>query len=181
MLGEDMVPVSYDDLELMDCLFVAGANPAWCHPILWRRVEARKAANPNVKIIVVDPRKTDTCSIADLHLQLIPGTDVVLYHAIARELWKTGRVDHDFVRDHTEAGENYVRILKDINPRKAARACGVPLAQIKLAAKYIGDANAFMTMWAMGLNQSKVGVEKNGALINLHLLTGAGAHGYPNV
>jgi ferredoxin-nitrate reductase len=172
MLGEDLVPVAYEDLELSDCLFVAGANPAWCHPILWRRVEAHKAANPDVKIIVVDPRKTDTCAIADLHLQLIPGTDVLLYHAIARQLWNDDRVDHDFVRDHTEAGENYVRILKDINLRKAAKACGIPLAQIKLAAKYIGNAKAFMTMWAMGLNQSKVGVEKNGALINLHLLTG---------
>lgn len=172
MLGEDLVPVAYEDLELSDCLFVAGANPAWCHPILWRRVEAHKAKHPEVKVIVVDPRRTDTCAIADLHLQLIPGTDVLLYHAIARQLWNDGWVDHEFVRDHTEAGENYVRILKDINLRKAAKTCGVPLDQIKLAAKYIGNAKAFLTMWAMGLNQSKVGVEKNGALINLHLLTG---------
>ncbi|MEL7160650.1 MAG: molybdopterin-dependent oxidoreductase, partial [Bacteroidota bacterium] len=172
MLGEDLVPVAYEDLEYSDCLFVAGANPSWCHPILWRRVEEHKAANPDVKIIVVDPRKTDTCAIADLHLQLIPGTDVLLYHAIARQLWNDGRIDEAFIGDHTEAGENYFRILKDINLRKAAKGCGVPLEQIRLAAKYIGDAKAFMTMWAMGLNQSKVGVEKNGALINLHLLTG---------
>jgi ferredoxin-nitrate reductase len=172
MLGEDLVPVAYEDLELSDCLFVAGANPAWCHPILWRRVEAHKAANPNVKIIVADPRKTDTCAIADLHLQLIPGTDVLLYHAIARQLWNDGRVNDDFVRDHTEAGQNYMRILQSINLRKTAKACGIPIDQIKLAAKYIGNAKAFMTMWAMGLNQSKVGVEKNGSLINLHLLTG---------
>ncbi|MEM9929382.1 MAG: molybdopterin-dependent oxidoreductase [Bacteroidota bacterium] len=172
MLGEDTVPVSYDDLEHSDCLFVAGANPAWCHPILWRRVEAHKTANPGVKIIVADPRKTDTCAIADLHLQLIPGTDVMLYHAIARRLYDLGRIDLDFIRDHTEAGENYLRILKDISLRRAAKHCGVPLEDIKRAAEYIGDAKAFMTMWAMGLNQSKVGVEKNGALINLHLLTG---------
>lgn len=171
-LGEDLVPVAYEDLELSDCLFVAGANPAWCHPILWRRVEAHKAAHPAVKVIVVDPRRTDTCAIADLHLQLLPGTDVLLYHAIARQLWNEGRVDHDFVRNHTEAGDNYVRILKDINLRRAAKTCGVPLDQIKLAASYIGNAKAFISMWAMGLNQSKVGVEKNGALINLHLLTG---------
>ncbi|TXF90889.1 molybdopterin-dependent oxidoreductase [Neolewinella aurantiaca] len=172
MLGEDTVPVSYEDLEQTDCLFVAGANPAWCHPIIWRRVEAHKTANPQVKIIVADPRKTDTCAIADLHLQLIPGTDVILYNAIARRLYDTGRIDKGFIRDHTEAEENYFRILKDINLRKAAKQCGVPLNDIKLAAEYIGNAKAFMTMWAMGLNQSKVGVEKNGALINLHLLTG---------
>ncbi|HEY6504675.1 MAG TPA: molybdopterin-dependent oxidoreductase, partial [Chitinophagaceae bacterium] len=81
-LGEDSVPVSYDDLELADVIFVAGANPAWCHPILWRRVEAAREKNPNVKIIVSDPRKTQTCSLADVHLQLSPGTDVTLHHAI---------------------------------------------------------------------------------------------------
>ena len=70
-LGEDSVPIGYADIELADLFFVAGANPAWCHPIIWRRVEAHKEANPNVKLIVVDPRKTQTCDLADLHLSLI--------------------------------------------------------------------------------------------------------------
>src|SRR5678816_245029 len=65
-LGEDSVPVSYEDLEITDCIFVAGANPAWCHPILWRRVEDAREKNPGLKIIVSDPRVTDTCSIADI-------------------------------------------------------------------------------------------------------------------
>ncbi|MCP9236573.1 nitrate reductase [Lewinella sp. JB7] len=172
MLGEDAVPVSYADIDHADCLLVAGANPAWCHPILWRRVEARKAAHPHLKIIVVDPRRTDTCALADLHLQIVPGTDVLLYHAIARRLYDTDRMDMEFIRQHTEAGENYVRILKSLHLRSAAKTCGVSLEDIKLAADYIGDARAFLSMWAMGLNQSRVGVEKNGALINLHLLTG---------
>ena len=171
-LGEDAVPGSYEDIDHTDCLFVAGANPAWCHPIIWRRVEARKAAHPGMKIIVVDPRRTDTCALADLHLQINPGTDVLLYHAIARRLYDTNRIDLAFIRDHTEADENYLRILKSVNLRTAAKVCGVSLNDIKLAASYIGDARAFMSMWAMGLNQSRVGVEKNGALINLHLLTG---------
>ena len=72
-LGEDSVPVSYDDIELCDCIFVAGANPAWCHPILWRRVEAAREKNPDLKIIVSDPRKTQSCSMANVHLQLNPG------------------------------------------------------------------------------------------------------------
>jgi ferredoxin-nitrate reductase len=83
-LGEDSVPVSYDDLELADVIFVAGANPAWCHPILWRRVEAAREKNPDIKIIVSDPRKTQTCSMANVHLQLNPGTDITLHHAIGR-------------------------------------------------------------------------------------------------
>ena len=88
-LGEDAVPGTYEDIDHTDCLFVAGANPAWCHPIIWRRAEARKAAYPGMKIIVVDPRRTDTCAVADLHLQINPGTDVLLYHAIARRLYDT--------------------------------------------------------------------------------------------
>ncbi len=93
-LGEDSVPVCYDDIELSDCIYVAGANPAWCHPIIWRRVEAHKAANPHVKIIVADPRRTQTCAIADVHLQLNPGTDIVLNHALGRiliEKWRRGQ------------------------------------------------------------------------------------------
>ncbi|MEM6769962.1 MAG: molybdopterin-dependent oxidoreductase, partial [Bacteroidota bacterium] len=172
MFGEDAVPISYEDIDATDCLLVSGANPAWCHPVIWRRVEARKAAAPDTRIIVVDPRKTDTCAIADLHLQIIPGTDVILHHAIARRLYDLGAADLNFIRDHTEAGENYLRIIKNVNLRAAAKACGVSVADIKLAASWIGDATGFLSMWAMGLNQSKEGVEKNGALINLHLLTG---------
>ncbi|OAV44559.1 nitrate reductase [Lewinella sp. 4G2] len=172
MLGEDAVPVSYEDIDETDCLLVSGANPAWCHPIIWRRVEARKKAYPGTKIIVIDPRRTDTCAIADLHLQLIPGTDVILHNAIARRLYDVGATDQEFVRDHTEAGGNYLRILKSVNLRRAAKACGVPLEDIKRAASFIADARGFLSMWAMGLNQSNRGVEKNGALLNLHLLTG---------
>ena len=171
-LGEDCVPISYDDIEASDCLFVAGANPAWCHPILWRRVEAHKAARPDVKVVVVDPRRTDTCAIADLHLQLVPGTDTLLYHAIARRLFDTGRVDREFMRLHTDDARAYLELLNDVDIRRASKVCGVSVADIRLAADYIGDAGAFLTMWAMGLNQSRVGVEKNGALLNLHLLTG---------
>ena len=104
-LGEDSVPVSYDDLELADVIFVAGANPAWCHPILWRRVEAAREKNPDLKIIVSDPRKTQTCSIANVHLQLNPGTDVTLHHAIGRVLIENGDIDLDFITNHAEGFE----------------------------------------------------------------------------
>jgi len=85
-LGEDSVPVNYSDIEAADCFFVTGANPAWCHPILWRRVEAHKAANPHVRIIVSDPRQTDTAALADCYLPIRPGTDITLHHAIGRIL-----------------------------------------------------------------------------------------------
>ena len=98
--GEDSVPVSYEDIELADCFLITGANPAWCHPILFRRIEQHKEKNPHVKIIVIDPRKTDTANFADLHLQLIPGTDVILYNAIARCLYKRGLIDEDFIKNY---------------------------------------------------------------------------------
>ncbi len=171
-LGEDSVPVCYDDLELADCIFVAGANPAWCHPIIWRRIEAAKEANPNLKIIVSDPRRTQSCAIADLHLQLNPGTDVVLHHAIGRCLIEQGWVDDTFLNDHTEGFGQYRQQVFQRTLASAAEICGVPEADIRLAAAFIGKAKAFMTLWTMGLNQSVIGVQKNLSLINLNLITG---------
>lgn len=171
-LGEDSVAVCYDDIELGDCFYVTGANPAWCHPILWRRVEAHKAANPNVKLIVVDPRVTDTCSIADLHLQINPGTDITLNHAIGRLLIENGDIDIDFVRNHAEGFEQYSKLVFERTVAQSAKICGVPERDIRLAAKYIGEAKGFISMWTMGLNQSSVGVNKNLSLINLSLITG---------
>src|SRR6188768_3271308 len=138
-LGDDSVPVCYDDIELADCIFVAGANPAWCHPVLWRRVEVARAKNPNLKIIVVDPRVTDSCSIADLHLQLNPGTDITLNHAIGRVLIENGDIDLDFVTNHAEGFDAYSKLVFEKTLKESANICGVSEADIRLAAKYIGD------------------------------------------
>jgi ferredoxin-nitrate reductase len=171
-LGEDSVPISYDDLELADVIFVAGANPAWCHPILWRRVEAAREKNPDVKIIVSDPRKTQTCSMANVHLQLNPGTDVTLHHAIGRCLIEEGQIDFDFINDNTNGFEDYRKKVFERTVEEAAVICGVSENDIRLAALYIGNAKGFITMWTMGLNQSVIGVNKNLSLINLNLITG---------
>ncbi|MCR8560290.1 molybdopterin-dependent oxidoreductase [Mucilaginibacter sp. BJC16-A38] len=171
-LGEDSVPVCYDDIELADCLLIMGGNPAWCHPILWRRVEAHKAANPDVKIIIVDPRVTDSCANADLHLQINPGTDITLNHAIGRLLIENGDIDFNFIKDHAEGFEAYSEIVFSNSLFDAAKTCGLTESDIRLAAKYIGDAKGFITMWTMGLNQSAIGVNKNLSLINLNLITG---------
>lgn len=171
-LGEDSVPISYDDIELADCILVAGANPAWCHPILWRRVEAAKAANPALKIIVSDPRRTQTCANANLHLQLRPGTDITLHHAIGRLLIENGDIDINFIKQHTEGFEQYRQTVMQRTIAEAAAICDINEDDIKLAASYIGNAKGFITMWTMGLNQSVIGVNKNLSLINLNLITG---------
>src|SRR5690349_11745169 len=172
MLGEDAVPVSYEDIELADCFFIAGANPAWCHPILFRRIEAHKQNNPHVKLIVVDPRRTQTCALADLHLQIIPGTDIYLYHAIARVLIENGEVDYEFIKNHTEDYEKYRESVFQYTVEEAAINCDVSVNDIRLAASYIAASKGFLTLWAMGLNQSVIGVNKNIALISLNLITG---------
>lgn len=171
-LGEDSVPCSYEDIELADCFYITGANPAWCHPILYRRIEAHKNANPNVKIIVADPRKTQSCDLADIHLQLKPGTDIVLNHAIGRCLIELGYTDNNFINNHTEGFEAYKEKVMSRSVREAATICEVSAENILDAAKLIGEAKGFISLWAMGLNQSVIGVNKNLSLINLSLITG---------
>ncbi|MDO3693557.1 molybdopterin-dependent oxidoreductase [Wenyingzhuangia sp. chi5] len=171
-LGEDSVPIAYADIELADTFLITGANPAWCHPILYRRLEAHKEANPDTKFIVVDPRKTQTAAIADLHLQIQQGTDVVLNNAIVRELIETDKIDIDFIFNHTNNFEDVKKQVFETSLEDAAKICDVSLDDIRLATKYIGDAKGFISMWTMGLNQSIIGVDKNVSLLNISLVTG---------
>ena len=171
-VGEDAVPISYDDIELADCFLIAGANPAWCHPILFRRLEKHKEENPNVKVLVVDPRKTQTCALADQHLQILPGTDVILFNAIARWLIERKKIDTAFIKKHTSNFEACKQSAFLLSIKEAAKNCGISAEEIKKAAKTIGNAKAFISMWTMGLNQSVIGVDKNLALLNISLLTG---------
>ncbi|REA58853.1 NAD(P)H-nitrite reductase [Dyadobacter luteus] len=171
-LGEDSVPVCYDDIEEADVFFITGANPAWCHPILWRRIEAHKAANPHVKLICVDPRRTDSARSSDLHLAINPGTDIVLNNAIGRLLIEEGYIDNDFIIDHTDGFTAFRDKVFERTIQEAAEICGVGTADIATAATWIGKAKGFLSLWTMGLNQSVIGVNKNLSLINLHLITG---------
>ncbi|MBV6645273.1 MAG: molybdopterin-dependent oxidoreductase [Cyclobacteriaceae bacterium] len=170
--GEDAVPISYEDIELADCFLIAGANPAWCHPILFRRIEKHKADNPHVKLVVVDPRVTDSCALADLHLQITPGTDTVLFQAIGRCLIENGYTDQAFIADHTDGFELYRKEVLKRSLQEAAAICDVSIEDIILASRYIGQSSGFISMWAMGLNQSTGGVNKNLALLNLSTITG---------
>ena len=171
-LGEDSVPVAYADIERSSCFLIAGANPAWCHPILFQRIEACRHSDPDTRVIVVDPRRTQSCSIADLHLQINPGTDVTCYLALARCLLDGGFVDRPFLARHTEGWDDVARQLAGVDLDRAAATCGVARADLERAAQMIGSAPTFLSLWAMGLNQSAAGVDKNLALLNLSLLTG---------
>ncbi|MFA9189228.1 molybdopterin-dependent oxidoreductase [Flavobacterium magnesitis] len=170
--GEDSVPIAYDDIELADTFLITGANPAWCHPILFRRLEQHREKNPKVKVIVIDPRKTDTALTADLHLQILPGSDIILYHAMAKRIIEKGYTDNNFIRKHTENFEAYKNLVLSTSLEKASQLCGISIKEIDLTVDLIGKAEGFLSLWAMGLNQSAVGVDKNTALLNISLLTG---------
>lgn len=171
-LGEDSVPVCYDDIEEADVFYVQGANPAWCHPILWRRIEAHKNANPDVRIICVDPRRTDTARSADLHLPIRPGTDIVLNNAIGRLLIEHNYIDQAFIDNHTDGFLAYREQVMQRTVADAAELCGIDAGLIVEATTLIGRSKGFLSLWTMGMNQSVVGVNKNLSLIDLHLITG---------
>ena len=165
-------PIAYADFEECDTLLVAGANPAWCHPILWRRVEARKQADPTVRIIVVDPRVTASCASADLHLQIRPGTDVALHLALARRLAAIGAVDRAFIDRHASGWDQLAAAAEPYTLEHTAAVCGLAAADIANAAEWLAGDRRFLSLWTMGLNQSSVGVDKNASLITLSLITG---------
>ena len=171
-LGADAPPACYDDIAHADCLFIAGANMAYAHPVLFRRIEDAKKANPDLKIIVVDPRRTDTAAAADLFLPINPGTDVALFngmlHVMLNECW----LNDAYIARHTEGLAALAEIVRDYSPATVAEICGVPADDIIKAARWFAWSHATLSLYCQGLNQSSSGSDKNAALINLHLATG---------
>ncbi len=170
-LGADSPPACYEDIDHTDCLFIAGSNTAFAHPIIFRRIEDAKAKNPNLKIIVVDPRKTDTAQAADLHLAILPGTDVALFNGMLHVMLWEGLLDMAYINAHTNGFEALKETVREYTPKMVADICGISEADIIQAAKWFGQGPS-LSMYCMGLNQSIHGTEKNAALINLHLATG---------
>lgn len=171
-LGADAPPCSYEDIETSDCVMIVGSNMAYAHPVLFRRLEEARAKRPQMKIIVVDPRRTDTCELADLHLAIQPGTDVALFHGLLHLLIRDGLLDNDFIAAHTEGFADMQALACDYWPERVAQICGISLEDLCACAAWIGNAPSFLSLWCMGLNQSSAGSAKNSALINLHLATG---------
>jgi NADPH-dependent sulfite reductase flavoprotein alpha-component len=170
-LGADGPPGSYQDFDQADVFFVAGANMADCHPILFLRLLDRVKAG--AKLIVVDPRRTATAEKADLHLQLKPGTDLALLNGLLHLLVVNERIDRDFIGAFTEGWDAMPAFLADYTPARVAALTGLAEADIVRAAQWIGDAGNWMSCWTMGLNQSTHGTWATNAICNLHLATGA--------
>jgi assimilatory nitrate reductase catalytic subunit len=170
-LGADGPPTCYDDLERAHTVLLAGSNMAWAHPVLFRRLEAARAANPAIRWIVVDPRRTDTAAMADLHLAIQPGTDVALFNGMLHHLIWEGLIDRDYIDAHTTGFAELKKLVRDFTPRVAAGLCGIAEHDLLQAAQWFGESPAALSLYCMGLNQSSHGTDKNLALINLHLAT----------
>nr|WP_290371459.1 sulfite reductase subunit alpha [Paenibacillus sp. JJ-223] len=169
-LGADGPPGSYEDMDRTNLFFVIGANMADCHPILFLRVMDRVKAG--AKLIVVDPRRNATADKADLYMQIKPGTDLALLNGILYLLVHNGHTDQDFISRFTAGWESMPDFLDDYTPDKVAAITGIPEADIRLAAQWIGESPEWMSCWTMGLNQSTHGTWHTNAICNLHLATG---------
>jgi len=173
-LGADAPPACYEDVDSAECVFIAGSNTAWAHPVLFRRIERAKPKH----LIVVDPRKTETARSATLHLQIAPGTDVALFNGMLHVMIREGWCDESYIRRHTENFESAGQVASKASLERAAAVCGVPETHIYEAAKIFSRSKATLSLYCQGLNQSSSGTAKNAALINLHLASGQiGKHG----
>ncbi|MDB5884726.1 MAG: assimilatory nitrate reductase alpha subunit apoprotein [Polaromonas sp.] len=171
-LGADAPPACYDDLKQAQCLFITGSNTAYAHPILFRRIEDAKAANPALTIIYADPRRTDTAEIADLYLPLQPGTDVMLYNGMLHIMLWEGWLDSAYMAAHTSGFDALKATVRDCTPDLVAQTCGITKEDLLTAARLFATSAATLSLYCQGLNQSSSGTAKNAALINLHLATG---------
>ncbi|MFF7474744.1 molybdopterin-dependent oxidoreductase [Streptomyces sp. NPDC008092] len=169
-LGADGPPGSYQDLDKADVFLVIGANMADCHPILFLRLMDRVKAG--AKLIVVDPRRTATAAKADLFLQVKPGTDLALLNGLLHLLHENGHTDPGFIAAYTEGWEAMPEFLAGYPPAAVAGITGIPEADLRAAARLIGEAGEWTSCWTMGLNQSTHGTWNTNALVNLHLATG---------
>ena len=171
-LGMDAPPCCYEDLDHASCLFIAGSNTAVAHPVLYRRIEAARERNPALRIVVVDPRRTETARGADLHLAILPGTDVALFHAMLHVMLWEQLVDEGYIAAHTVGFEAVRDLVREATPQAAAVTCGVRAEDIVTAARWFAASGATLSLYCQGLNQSSSGTAKNAALVNLHLATG---------
>jgi assimilatory nitrate reductase catalytic subunit len=166
--GSDTVPGLYEDFELADLVVLVGSNLAWCHPVLFQRLEAAKRARPGMRIVVIDPRRTETCDIADLHLALKAGSDVALFNGLLADLQGRGRVAAGFVEHHTSGLEAALTVARASD----LASCDLPVADLATFFEWFATPEKTVTLYSQGVNQSSAGVDKVNAIINCHLLTG---------
>ncbi len=161
--GEDVVPCSYEDLDLADLIVLVGSNTAWCHPVIWQRIEQARAER-GTKLVVIDPRRTETAERADLHIAVAPDGDTALFNALLAAMRERGLLDTAFLAQHCAVPEGFWDTLP-CDP-------GVPDEQFSALADMIAGHPRMVTLFSQGANQSVGGTDKGNAITNLHLAMG---------
>ncbi|CAI1627003.1 Nitrate reductase [Serratia ficaria] len=170
--GGDAVPCSYQDIELADLVILTGSNTAWAHPVVYQRLVKARQQRPQMRVVVIDPRETATCDIADLHLALRPGSDAALFNGALHWLARHDGLDRRFLRRHAEGVEATLASAAQWPPERVAEFCRLPMAAVTAFFDLLSEADNWLTLYSMGINQSSSGADKCNAIINLHLAGG---------
>ncbi|WP_286301392.1 molybdopterin oxidoreductase family protein [Vibrio apostichopi] len=179
--GSDTVPICYEDLEDTDLVVITGSNLAWCHPVLFQRLRAAKQSNSNLTVVVIDPRYTDTCEIADQHLAIESGSDVALFNGLLSYLADNDALDEEYISKHTEGFEQAIESAKkyvyhsdsNINSEQGvSQLTGLTEQEIERFYRAFACNKKVITIYSQGVNQSSQGCDKVNAIINCHLATG---------
>lgn len=173
-LGADVVPGCYDDLELAELVVLVGSNAAWCHPVLFQRLQQARQEHSHRRLVVIDPRRTATAEAADLHLPLRPGSDVVLFNGLLHHLRRCGELDFAFLERHVVGYADAFAAAAASSPSIPAVAAACALREEDVATFYswFMQTAQTVTAWSQGVNQSSSGTDKVNAILNLHLATG---------
>ncbi|GAB3035495.1 nitrate reductase [Bowmanella dokdonensis] len=170
--GADAMPCCYEDLEQTELLILVGSNAAWTHPVLYQRMERAKQLNPALKLVNIDPRQTATTELADLHLAIRPGTDVVLFNGLLAYLAAHELLDRDFIEGHTQGIERALAKAAEWPLERVANTCDLPVKDLRLFYRWFADSSSALSFFSMGVNQSTSGTDKVNAIINCHLASG---------
>ncbi|MDQ1231665.1 nitrate reductase [Sphingomonas sp. SORGH_AS_0879] len=169
--GEDVVPASYEDIDAADLIVLVGSNTAWCHPIVYQRIRAR--CDAGAKLVVIDPRRTETAEQADLHLAIRPGSDVALMNGALAWARTAGVVDEDFLSASLTVPEDFWTVLdKGSDLWSVAKTCDVAPADLRRFYEWFAATPRTVTLFSQGINQSTAGTDQVNAILNLHLATG---------
>ncbi|GEM78087.1 nitrate reductase [Vibrio superstes NBRC 103154] len=168
--GSDTVPVCYEDLEQAEMVVIVGSNLAWCHPVLFQRLRTAKQENPSLKIVVVDPRKTDTCELADTHLPIESGSDVALFNGLLSHLIEQDELDHEFISSHTDHFDETIHAA--LSEQNIEEITGLTEQQLMQFYREFTNTDKVITIYSQGVNQSSSGSDKVNAILNCHLATG---------
>ena len=172
--GSDAVPGCYQDLELADMIVITGSNLAWCHPVLYQRIKAEKERRPSLNVVVIDPRTTNTCDIADMHLAITPDCDITLFNGLLSYLAYSNHIDHTYIQEHTEGLDAALAaaIGDSGSIPELAQELGIEVQVLDSFYRDFAATEKVVTIYSQGINQSTQGTDKVNSILNCHLVTG---------